>query len=223
MRSIKVDGQKLRHHRELLGLTQEDLAGELGYSDRLIRKAESGGPVARSTLQKLVLYFQEKNSTSDGDSIERELSFAALEVNTDSDLEERIRRWFDSVFNRRDLSVIDELIHPHAEFFSESSTVWGREGVRQRVLELLAAFASINVTIEQVHLSGLTVVCFLRIKKKHTGKYLGVEPTHQAVTVRGSSMTRFEDGKIREARDHWDPHGLMSSLRQSTKQRHCRN
>ncbi len=43
----------LRHHRSLRGWTQLELAIHAGYSERVIRKAEAGGPVRGSTLDEL--------------------------------------------------------------------------------------------------------------------------------------------------------------------------
>jgi len=57
LRSVVPNGEKLRALRQRAGLTQEELAGRIGYSDRLIRKAEMGKRVDLRTIRALFQYF----------------------------------------------------------------------------------------------------------------------------------------------------------------------
>jgi len=52
-RGMIVIGERLRLLRRQRGWTQQELADLSGYSDRLIRKAEHGGPVSAASLQVL--------------------------------------------------------------------------------------------------------------------------------------------------------------------------
>lgn len=51
--AYRVDGQQLRRLRHARCWTQEELARRSGYSERLIRKAEAGQPVAYQTVATL--------------------------------------------------------------------------------------------------------------------------------------------------------------------------
>lgn len=53
IRSIAVCGDRIRFFRIRLGLSQAQLAARSGYSDRLIRKAESSQPISRQTLMDI--------------------------------------------------------------------------------------------------------------------------------------------------------------------------
>lgn len=55
MSGSRVLGEKLRCLRQQAGLTQEQLASQADCSDRLIRKAESGGSLRWSTIESIVL------------------------------------------------------------------------------------------------------------------------------------------------------------------------
>jgi predicted ester cyclase len=46
----------------------------------------------------------------------------------------------------------------------------------------------------------------------HLGEYLGVRPTHRAVTARGMVMCRFEDGLIAEEWASWNKVSLLHDL-----------
>jgi predicted transcriptional regulator len=48
----KTDGTKIRRFRRKFGLTQDDLAQKVGYSIRLIRKAEAGASIAPETAMR---------------------------------------------------------------------------------------------------------------------------------------------------------------------------
>lgn len=51
--ALPVNGPRIRQYRRALGLTQMDLANRSGYSERLVRKAESGGRLRPSTIADL--------------------------------------------------------------------------------------------------------------------------------------------------------------------------
>ncbi|QDU55791.1 helix-turn-helix domain-containing protein [Aeoliella mucimassa] len=52
-RSLHCSGQTIATLRDSVGFTQAELARRAGYSTRLIRKAESGGSLARRTIRDL--------------------------------------------------------------------------------------------------------------------------------------------------------------------------
>ncbi len=52
-RTVAVCGERLKHYRKRLGWTQEELAHQSGYSDRLIRKAESSHTLCYETICNL--------------------------------------------------------------------------------------------------------------------------------------------------------------------------
>lgn len=54
-RGTAVLGKRLKRFRKLRGWTQQELADRSGYCDRLIRKAERGGPISMEALQVLAM------------------------------------------------------------------------------------------------------------------------------------------------------------------------
>jgi len=54
-RGTAVLGQRLKCFRKLRGWTQQELADRSGYCDRLVRKAERGGPISLEALQVLAM------------------------------------------------------------------------------------------------------------------------------------------------------------------------
>jgi transcriptional regulator with XRE-family HTH domain len=52
-RSMRINAVALRRGRAQLGITQQELARLVGYSERLIRKAEQGGSLSAETIQHI--------------------------------------------------------------------------------------------------------------------------------------------------------------------------
>ena len=50
---LRVNGKRFAELRKRIGFTQLDLANRAGYSERVIRKAESGGPLRFDTIRDL--------------------------------------------------------------------------------------------------------------------------------------------------------------------------
>ncbi len=53
--SVRVNGSAIREFRLQRGWTQRELAKRAGYTDRLVRKAESGGSLSPETLENLAI------------------------------------------------------------------------------------------------------------------------------------------------------------------------
>ena len=58
-KSLISDANKIRQLRQTLGWTQNDAATRSGYSERLIRKIESGASVRPSTLRDVLQCYHE--------------------------------------------------------------------------------------------------------------------------------------------------------------------
>lgn len=67
-RSFLVDGRRLQLLRAGHGWTQQEAAERAGFSDRLIRKAEAGGPLQTQTIAILAeLYSTRERPLRPGD------------------------------------------------------------------------------------------------------------------------------------------------------------
>lgn len=124
------------------------------------------------------------------------------------------RRVFEEVFNKENLSLVDELF---ATNFVQHVSVGGtqgimdREGFKQSVIMLRNAFHS-RVTIEDEIAEGDKVVIRWTAYGTHTGQYLGIPATGRSVTYTGIGIARIADGKIVELWVNVDQLGLMQQL-----------
>lgn len=206
-RSVPVDGDRLREFRHTVNLTQEEAASRAGYTERLIRKLERGGPVQLQTV-KDVLEAYGRLSPEIGEVPLTEL----LRNRNSRPPAELVHEWFERVYNQRDLSAIDELMHPDVVLMAEGETRQGREMIRQRVSAILAAFDPLQIWVENVIGGPDYAVAHWYVEKKHIGDFLGIAATNKEVTLRGSSFAKYAKDQIIEARDHWDVQDLVQKL-----------
>jgi predicted ester cyclase len=191
--------------RRRCGWTQKDAAEKSGYTDRLVRKLESGGPIERRTLENVIEAYPEEL----GDMI----SAADYVVfHSRDEIIALVTRWLDTVFNQRDMSIVDEMVHLDVVLTADGETRQGRDVIRNRIQAFLDAFDPINLTMERLMVDGDSVVAHWEAKKKHVGEFNGIEPTGKWVILKGSSWAKFQAGKLIEGRDHWDVHDLIQKL-----------
>ena len=125
-------------------------------------------------------------------------------------------RFFDSVWNKGDFSVLDELIHPEAV---DHSTVGGKEktdpgsgSFRQIVSMFRGAMPDVALTIHHEVFMNDLVVHRWSIKGTDIAGMMGLSATGKEITFGGTTVVRFRDGKIIERWANVDELGLQQQL-----------
>ncbi len=104
-----------------------------------------------------------------------------------------IRRSFEELWNKGNLSLADELFAPNYAHHDPSTPDFGRgpESEKKRATLYRTAFPDLQFTIEDIIAEGQTV---------------------KQVTISGVSVARFTGGKMVEGWVNWDALGLMQQL-----------
>ncbi len=124
-----------------------------------------------------------------------------------------VRRQFEELLNRKNLSVIDEDMAP--DFVDHSAppgAPQGPEGVRQWMTHLYSVAPDLHATIEDIVAEGDTVVVRNTWHGTHTGPLFGIPTTGKPFTLTGFVLWRIRDGKIAERRATLDLWGLRQQL-----------
>jgi predicted ester cyclase len=195
-----------------LALTQREVAGRAEVSERVVRKAERGGPLQASTIDALAVALQlpvEALVSPDG---------STASAHAESGTEEpagarRFREYLEGVWNQRDVSLVDQYLLPEFRFHTESGIVHGREEMARRVSGMLEAFSDIQFVVHHAEQHGDFVVGRWTFALTHTGPWLGIEPTGVRVTVYGSSWVQVVGDQFGDAWDFWDAEQLFHTLR----------
>lgn len=120
-----------------------------------------------------------------------------------------LSRLIKEVFNRGNISLIDDLLAPgfveHEEL--PPGIPPGREGVKKLSSLFRSAFPDLKVKIDDTIADGDKVVIRSTWSGTHKGEFMGIPPTGKSVSFGVIDIVRFAGGKIVE---HW---GQMDAMR----------
>src|SRR5882724_137800 len=113
-----------------------------------------------------------------------------------------IKRYFDEVWNRGDISVLDEIIDPAYVNHTPSTpgSIPGPDDLKPVVIILRAAFPDLKFTIEDEIYEGDKVVVRCAMQGTHLGHLFGIPATGKFIRVNQIQIDRIVDDKIVE---HW--------------------
>ncbi len=124
----------------------------------------------------------------------------------------RIRRVIEQAYSRGDLSVVDEVGAKDMVIHAPSQEIRGREGAKQYVTMLRAAFPDLHFTIEDQIAEGDVVVTRWTARGTHKGQFQSIPPTGREIRLVGADIDRITDGQVVECGAHVDALGLMQQL-----------
>jgi steroid delta-isomerase-like uncharacterized protein len=131
---------------------------------------------------------------------------------------ELVRRLFEECWNRGDLTRLDQMLssdyqeHDPAEENFGADFGSGPEYYRNINRAYRSAFPDLNFEIEDLIAEGDRVVARWTSRGTHRGDLFGISPTGKRLAVKGISMHRFADGKLRETWVNWDAFGMLKQL-----------
>jgi serine phosphatase RsbU (regulator of sigma subunit)/predicted ester cyclase len=124
-----------------------------------------------------------------------------------------VRKFFEEVWNKGNVTVVDELLAPD---FVDRSLLPGqessREGYKRSITEFRAAFFFDDLTIENQIAEGDMVVTKFSTRCIHRGEFLGVPPSGEEATYSTIRIHRIVGGKIT---DEWSEGNLVEWIMSS--------
>ncbi len=123
-----------------------------------------------------------------------------------------VRRFYEDLFNQRNLALVDELCSTNHVFHNPPTTLRGREEFKQLLSLYITAFPDARFTVEDEIADGDRVASRYTFRGTHRGELLGIPPTGKQVTVTGIIINRIVNGKSEEGWLNFDALGLMQQL-----------
>ena len=124
-----------------------------------------------------------------------------------------VRRFYDEVFNKKNLAVSDDFLAPHIiEHSLPPGLPSGSEGSRQFIGMYLTAFPDLHLTAEDMIAEGDEVAARFTMRGTHKGEFMGIPSTGKQVTMTGIQIVRVADGRIAENWVNLDALGLLQQL-----------
>ena len=126
-----------------------------------------------------------------------------------------VRRYFEEIWNKGNLDLIDELFTTNFVRHGPTGTegeVRGPEGFKGLVTMYHNAFPDLRVPIEDLIAEGDRVATRWTARGTHQGELLGNAPTGDQVTVTGIIIDRISGGKIEEEWVDYDTFHFMQQI-----------
>lgn len=106
----------------------------------------------------------------------------------------------------------DYVNHVDSPISAEAPSDRDIEELKKELAQYHAAFSDVHVTSSEQVAQGDLVATRVVISAKHTGSFVGEEPTGKTVTYDSVEFTRVENGKIVETWVTWDKYGLYRQI-----------
>ena len=119
-----------------------------------------------------------------------------------------VRRLFEEVWNKGNLSVADELFAPNYDHHDPSTPDFGRgpESEKKRATLYRTAFPDLRLTIEDIIAEGDAVMARWSCRGTHNGDLSGIAPTGKQFTISGVSPSESASRR-RSSAGRWSSRG----------------
>ncbi len=124
------------------------------------------------------------------------------------------RRFFEEVFNRGNLAIVDEIKSSNYMFHDPGlpEPVRGPEGFKHYLAMFRTAFPDLHSTIEDLLAEGEKVAVRFTFAGTQQGELMGIPPTGKQVTVTAILIARLVNGKFVEGWINYDALGMLQQL-----------
>ncbi len=118
----------------------------------------------------------------------------------------------EEVFNKGNLSVLEEVIHTGYRYRSPTESMEGIEDLRAFVLAFRSAFPDLHIRIDDQISEGDKVATRITMTGTHLGDFLGMPATNQSVCIQGLVISHLKEGLIAEEWELLDQLTLLQQL-----------
>lgn len=123
------------------------------------------------------------------------------------------RQVIERIFVRQEDAAIDELISPAFVPHTFGPMPPGREGLREGMKRAGAGVSEARFEIEDMIAEGDRVAVRVTTSARHTGTFMGIEPTGNRYSLDEIHIFRIADGLVVEHWHAFDKLSLMSQLK----------
>jgi steroid delta-isomerase-like uncharacterized protein len=127
-----------------------------------------------------------------------------------------LKRWFEEVWNQAREAAIDELAAPnmvaHGLVDASGKPIDRIDKFKEFWRQFRDAFPDMHIEVNEALADGDKQVVRCTVRATHTGAGLGFSATNKPIQFTGIVIARIKDGRMVEAWDNWDFHGLYQQL-----------
>jgi len=126
-------------------------------------------------------------------------------------IQETIRRFVNEVINNKNLTVINEIIHPNYVYRTPDQELQGRQALRQLFTDYHNALPNLHANIDDLVCTDDKAVLLFTLTGTHENDFMGIPATGKQVSINGMTSSRFEKGQIIE---EWELLDQLTLFRQ---------
>ena len=124
-----------------------------------------------------------------------------------------VRQLVDRIFVHQEDAAIDELVSEDFIPHTFGPMPKGRDGLREGMKRAGAGVSDPEFTIHDMVAEGDRVVARLTTSARHTGPFMGIEPTGNRYSIDEIHIFRIRDGQMVEHWHAFDTAGLIAQLK----------
>lgn len=121
-------------------------------------------------------------------------------------------KFVQKVWNEKDLTVLDTLIHPDIKIHSLLGNFYGANALKDVIHAWLKGFPDLKVTNNMTVTEDDKVVILWNAQGIHQGEFKGKAPKGKTVSYSGVTIYRIKDEKINEYWAYLDMNHLLNQL-----------
>ena len=137
----------------------------------------------------------------------------AAQAQDRDEIKKLVTRWIEDVWNKADLTIIDEICSPDFTFnWAPPGTESNTEGYKQVVQMNQESFDNMNIKMKDMIVEGDKVAVLWKGTSTHVGEYMGIPATGKDVSMTGISILILKEGKLIKEHTEMDNVGMMFQL-----------
>ena len=125
---------------------------------------------------------------------------------------ETMHRLVDEVINNKDLSVIEDIVHPDYVYRTPDQKLCGREALKELFTAYQRALPDLHIEIDDLICTEDTAVMLFTLSGTHENELMGIQATGNYVNIKGMTLSYFENDQISEEWEFLDQLNLFRQL-----------
>ena len=130
----------------------------------------------------------------------------------DQDLKEIARRYYEEIFQQRNLDALDQIISPDFRGYSASFGEYTRKDMRRDIQRDHDNMSTDEIIIDEQIAEGDRVTTRWTYRWKHDASLFGEKPTHRWLSMEGVHIDQITDGRIVQRWEVKDFFGVAKQL-----------
>lgn len=123
-----------------------------------------------------------------------------------------VNLFVEQFLNKNDVAVANDLL---ADDFINHNPQFGvshdKDGMKKMIASWHQGFSNFQFILEDLIAENDKVVLHMRITGRHTGVFMGLQPTRRSIDTRSITILRIENGRIKE---RWNVTNKLETMRQ---------